>query len=63
MPIAESIGTLHQTMNGTVMKAPPTAANAEMPLIPAPTAESPSGPGSPRVGFGLRSNSRLSAAA
>ncbi len=63
VPIAASIGTLHQTMNGTVRNAPPTAAKAERPLIPAPTAKRPAAPGSVRDGFGLRSRKMLSAAA
>jgi hypothetical protein len=50
-------------MNGTVRNAPPTAAKAERPLIPAPTAKRPAAPGSVRDGFGLRSRKMLSAAA
>ncbi len=55
VPIACSSGRLHQTMNGTVRKAPPTAAKAEIPLIAAPTANRPSGTGqrARRVGLAL----------
>src|SRR5262245_33592165 len=63
VPMAWMTGTLHQTMNGTDRNAPPTAANADAALITVPAVKSPNAPGSERVGTGLRSSSRFTAAA
>src|SRR2546427_5739377 len=62
VPIAWSIGTLHQSMKGTVMNAPPIAANAESALTRKPKTNIPAKPGGAREGLGLRSSRRWVAA-
>src|SRR5205823_13406460 len=62
VPIAWSIGTLHQSMKGTVMNAPPIAANAENALTRNPKADIPAKPGGAREGLGLRLSRRFVAA-
>src|SRR5437773_3505942 len=62
VPIAWSIGTLHQSMKGTVMNAPPIAANAESALTRKPKTNIPARPGGAREGLGLRLSRRFVAA-
>ena len=62
VPIAANMGTLHQSMKGTVRNAPPIAANAEAALTTKPNTDMPANPGASRVGVGLRSMRRLVAA-
>ena len=62
VPIAWSIGTLHQSMKGMVMNAPPTAAKAENALTRIPATDMPANPGGWRDARGLVPSSMFVAA-
>ncbi len=55
VPTASWIFTLHQVMNGTEIKPPPAPTSAESTPITLPAPKVPTGPGSERLGGGLRS--------